>query len=110
VTWRITDRATFEVLRRSGKRARCGPVSVVYVEDGGERARVAYAVGRRTGGAVERNRLRRRLRSVVSGIEGEIGLSPGAYLVAPSVGASRLGHEELVSTVRKAMNRVQAPA
>ena len=35
VTWRITDRATFEALRRSGRRARCGPVSVVYLNDAG---------------------------------------------------------------------------
>jgi ribonuclease P protein component len=107
VTWRITDRATFEALRRTGKRARCGPVSVVFLDDGRERARVAYAIGRRAGGAVERNRLRRRLRSSVSEIEGEAGLSPGAYLVAPSRETSTLGHEELVSTVHRAIRRVQ---
>ena len=73
VTWRVTDRATFEALRRSGRRARCGPVSVVYLPDGGDRARVGYAVGRRAGGAVERNRLRRRLRAVVREIEGDKG-------------------------------------
>jgi ribonuclease P protein component len=39
--------------------------------------RVAYAVGRGVGGAVVRNRLRRRLRAVVT----ELGLRPGAYLV-----------------------------
>lgn len=107
MTWRITDRATFVALRRTGKRARCGPVSVVFLDDGRERARVAYAIGRRAGGAVERNRLRRRLRSAVSEIEGEAGLSPGAYLVAPSRETSMLGHEELVSTVHRAIRRVQ---
>ena len=107
MTWRITDRATFEALRRSGKRARSGPVSVVFLDDGGERARVAYAIGRRVGGAVERNRLRRRLRSAVSEIEGEAGLSPGAYLLAPSRETSTLGYEELVSTVHRAIRRVQ---
>jgi ribonuclease P protein component len=106
VTWRVTDRATFEALRHDGKRARSGSVSVVFLDDGGDRARVAYAVGRRVGGAVERNRLRRRLRSAVSVIESEAGLSPGAYLVAPSRETSKLEYEELVSTVHRAVRRV----
>ena len=106
MTWRVTDRATFEALRHDGKRARSGSVSVVFLDDGGDRARVAYAVGRRIGGAVERNRLRRRLRSAVSVIESEAGLSPGAYLVAPSRETSKLEYEELVSTVHRAVRRV----
>jgi ribonuclease P protein component len=107
VTWRVTDRATFEALRHEGKRARSESVSVVFLADGGDRARVAYAVGRRIGGAVERNRLRRRLRSAVSVVESEAGLSPGAYLVVPSRETSKLEYEELVSTVHKAIGRVQ---
>ena len=107
MTWRITDRATFEALRRSGRRARCGPVSVVYLHDDGDGARVGYAVGRRAGGAVERNRLRRRLRAVVQEIEADEGLRPGAYLVAPASETSGLGHEELTRTLREAMRRVQ---
>jgi len=107
VTWRITDRATFEALRRAGRRARCGPVSVVYLDDDGDRARVGYAVGRRTGGAVERNRLRRRLRAVVQEIETDEGLSPGAYLVASGRETSGLEHEELIRTLREAMRRAQ---
>lgn len=107
VTWRITDRATFEALRRSGRRARCGPVSVVYLHDDGDRARVGYAVGRRTGGAVERNRLRRRLRAVVRDIETDEGLRPGAYLVAPGPETSGLAYKELIRTLREAMRRAQ---
>jgi ribonuclease P protein component len=42
--------------------------------------RVAYAVGRRVGSAVDRNRIRRRLRAAVSQCAGE--LAPGgAYLL-----------------------------
>ncbi|MGO9341420.1 MAG: ribonuclease P protein component [Acidimicrobiales bacterium] len=107
MTWRITDRATFEALRRSGRRARCGPVSVVYLDDDGDRARVAYAVGRRAGGAVERNRLRRRLRAVIREIETDTGLRPGAYLVAPGQSTAGLEHDELSRTLREAMRRAQ---
>ncbi len=107
MTWRITDRATFEALRRSGRRARSGPVSVVFLHDDGDRARVGYAVGRRAGGAVERNRLRRRLRALVGAIETDGELRPGAYLVTPSREATDLGHEELAGTLREAMKRAQ---
>ena len=106
--WRIQDRATFEALRRSRHRGRRGHITVTFVAVGDDsRPRVAYAVGRRLGGAVERNRLRRRLRSAVSVIESEAGLSPGAYLVAPGRETSKMEYEELVSTVHKAIRRVQ---
>ncbi len=67
VVWRIRDRATFEALRRHGQRSRRGPITVTYVVSGDDSVpRVAYAVGKRVGGAVVRNRLRRRLRAVVA--------------------------------------------
>jgi ribonuclease P protein component len=63
--------------------------------------RVAFAVGRRVGGAVERNRLRRRLRAIVS--EAAPGLRPGAYLVAAGPDAASLPHPELQAAVIDAL-------
>ena len=110
MTWRITDRATFEELRKSGRRSRYGPVSVVFMPDGGERPRVAYAVGRRVGSAVTRNRLRRRMRAIVRGIELAEGLRAGAYLVVPRPETSELDHESLTKALREAMRRAQTEA
>ena len=66
----------------------------------GDAPRVAYSVGRRVGGAVVRNRLRRRLRSAVADIPG---LVPGAYLVGVSPRATALAYEDLKAQVRRAM-------
>lgn len=85
---RIRDRATFEALRREGRRARCDGVSVVYLAASTGEARVAYSIGRKVGRAVVRNRVRRRLRAAVRQLADEgVALPPGAYLVrvAPSV-------------------------
>jgi len=102
MVWRIRDRATFDQLRRAGRRSRRGEVTVTFCTDRDEVApRVAYAVGRRVGGAVVRNRLRRRLRAAVAEIDGS--LRPGAYLVAAGPRAVELPFEELKADVTAAM-------
>jgi ribonuclease P protein component len=63
---------------------------------------VAYAIGKRVGGAVERNRLRRRLRGVV----GELDLPPGAYLLGAGPEAAELSHEELKKLVHETLEAV----
>jgi ribonuclease P protein component len=63
-------------------------------------ARVAYAVSRAVGGAVDRNRVRRRLRAIVRGAE----LAPGAYLVAVAPAAALLPFDELAVHVDKALH------
>lgn len=106
--WRIRDRATFDELRRSRLRVRHGPISVTFVPDAGtDPPRVAYAVGRRVGTAVVRNRLRRRLRAIVAEQEQAGVLAAGAYLVAVRPEAAVLSFEELKTTVTSAMTRVQ---
>jgi ribonuclease P protein component len=77
---RIRDRRTFAALG-DGRRGAAGPVRVTWLPGAaGASRRVAFAVGRKVGGAVTRNRLRRQLRAVAADLAPD--LSPGAYLVA----------------------------
>jgi ribonuclease P protein component len=95
--WRIRDRTTFSAIRRA-PRFRCGPVTVSFIDgDPAVPPRAAYAVGRRVGGAVERNRLRRRLRAIAGQLASH--LQPGAYLFAAAPEAAGLAVGELRSTV-----------
>ena len=71
--------------------------------DSDEPPRVAYAVGRRVGGAVVRNRLRRRLRAVVSELEPQ--LKGGAYLVGAAPAATELTYGDLRRTVAEAVQQ-----
>ncbi|HYA69287.1 MAG TPA: ribonuclease P protein component [Acidimicrobiales bacterium] len=102
MVWRIRDRATFEALRVSGRRARRGPITVTYAPVGADpEPRVGYAVGKRVGGAVERNHVRRRLRAAVAEVAQDV--PPGVYLVAAGPEAGGIGFEELKRTVAAAM-------
>jgi ribonuclease P protein component len=102
VVWPIRDRATFETLRRAGRRSRRGHVTVTFTQVGDDPVpRVAYAVGKRVGGAVVRNRVRRRLRAAVTDIAGT--LRPGAYLVAAGREAAGQPFEDLKAHVTAAM-------
>ena len=52
--------------------------------------RVAFAIGRRVGPAVVRNRMRRRLRAVAAELAATAALAPGDYLVAARPAAAEL--------------------
>jgi ribonuclease P protein component len=82
--WRVRDRATFAALGRA-TRVRRGPLSVAWLDDGRPPPpRVAFAVSRRVGSAVTRNRLRRRLRELARRSE----LRPGVWFVSAGAGAA----------------------
>ncbi len=107
---RVSDRATFEALRRRAGRARCGAVTAAYcAADDPPMARVAYTVGRRAGNAVTRNRIRRRLRAAVGEIDAAGGLPPGAYMVWAGSEVVRLPFETLKESVARAMTSAAAP-
>jgi ribonuclease P protein component len=102
---RIREHSTFSALRRPAGRSSRGPLRVAFVRGAAgaafASAQVGYAIPRRYGNAVARNRLRRRLRAVVA----ELGpsLEPGAYLLSCEAELSTLGPQALTDTVRDAM-------
>jgi len=77
----------FSRLVSEGRRVRRDDLSVRWIiEDEAGAPCVAYAIGRKVGSAVVRNRIRRRLRVLVEG-EAHRGLPNGWYLVG--AGSSR---------------------
>jgi len=64
---------------------------------------VAYAVSKRFGAAVQRNRMRRRLRSAIDLLSGQI--PPGAYLVTTQPEALSMRFEELIHSLDDCLAR-----
>lgn len=127
--WRIRDQATFRELQTHGIRGRHGSIWITFLPDpppgdreatdaDGDRSpildrgplppRLAFAIGRRVGHAVERNRLRRRLRAIFADLARQDPgpLQPGAYLVGCQPGADGLTFEELREHVSRALTRI----
>jgi ribonuclease P protein component len=109
---RITTRSAFAELQRSRARGSCGPVRAAFVpaDEGavGVFPQVAYAIGRGCGGAVVRNRLRRRAREVVR--SEAPALRRGAYLLRFEAAAVALDPSELRHDVAAALHGAAARA
>jgi ribonuclease P protein component len=87
---------------------RRGPITVTWLAgDPADPPRVAYAIGRRTGGAVVRNRIRRRLRAIIREARSQLG--PGAYLFGATAAATSLSYEDLRATVCQALGALHRP-
>jgi ribonuclease P protein component len=112
VIWRVRDRATFETLQRHGRRVRRGPVTVVYLPAPAPPARVAYAINRKVGNAVARNKVRRRLRAIVGELDRETvgGLPAGTYLLTVRPEVTSLPYRDLADRVRSGCTAVTAAA
>jgi len=78
-------------------------VHFVAADEPGAIVSVAFSIGRSVGGAVERNRWRRRLRSIAADIAS--GLPPGAYLVGVGPDVHDLHFDELRERVIDTMHR-----
>jgi ribonuclease P protein component len=110
---RVTRSGDFDSVYRRGKSA-AGRHLVVYAFNRGEgdSARLGLSVGKRVGGAVERNRVKRVLREEFSRIQGTLAAGvdyvviarPGIYEYIEERGSRALGErlEELADRVTKA--------
>ncbi|MFM8790969.1 MAG: ribonuclease P protein component [Solirubrobacterales bacterium] len=82
---RLHRRDEFERLRRQGSRVRSGVVWCMMLPDPElDGPRMAFAIGRSSGDAVDRNRARRRIREAFRRID----LPSGLYLVGLTVPAT----------------------
>ena len=103
----------FERFRSEGRRFRHGVVWCSWVQDAaGTPPGVAYAIGRPVGGAVVRNRVRRRLRVIVAAEVARAPLPAGYYLVGVTPAAATASFHQLgadlglvTRLVRKAADR-----
>ncbi|MGQ0744702.1 MAG: ribonuclease P protein component [Acidimicrobiales bacterium] len=101
----VTDRATFAALGRT-RRARRGPLSVAWLAGRpGEAPRIAFSVSRKVGGAVVRNRIKRRLRAAMA--ESQTQLQPGAYLLAAGSEVATMPYSELRRLVTGLISHLQ---
>jgi ribonuclease P protein component len=109
---RITSRAAFAEVQRSRARGASGPVRAVFVPAAADAPglfpQVGYAIGRRCGPAVVRNRLRRRARAVVR--EEASTLPRGAFMVRLDPGAASQTAAEFRHDLARALHRAGAKA
>ena len=107
--WRIRDRRTFAELRRRGRRVRRGPLTVTWLPGReAEPPQAAFAVGRTAGGAVARNRVRRRLRAALRELQAAGRLPSGSYLLGGTVALAELPWTELVELLGAAIDEATA--
>ena len=111
--WRVRGRDSFrafhltrhETGRPRPTRVHIGPITVSFVNGNpAEPPRVAYAIGRKVGNAVERNRIRRQLRTILTEVVSQ--LRPGIYLIGVAPHATPLRFGELRLTVMRALDAI----
>jgi ribonuclease P protein component len=97
-------------LRRSGTRIRSGAVIVTHLPASpttGVPPRVAFAIGRRIGGAVQRNRLRRQLRAAFRQLSAQpTGVPAGAYLVGVQRRAVSSTYSQLTADLARCLAKL----
>jgi ribonuclease P protein component len=107
----ITDRADFRALRSSRCRGASGPVAVVVMErPSADRAAVAFALPRRVGSAVTRNRVRRRLREICRDLTQSGELPVGSYLFTTRGDCTQIRFTTLRGHVLTAVQRANGAA
>ncbi len=101
---RLHYRRDFDNLRINGKKVKRGFLSVAFNpgDDFSDGVRVAFAIGRSVGGAVVRNRVKRRLREVFHQmINKQIPIPSGDYLIRVFPGAENKSFTCLTQTLEK---------
>lgn len=106
---RIHERTIFARMRVEGKRVRSGSLWCSVILDPSLPApKVAYAIGKRSGSAVARNRIRRRLRPLM--VANSSQLPRGYFLVGADAEAATKSATDLNSEVAQLVKRLRKVA
>lgn len=106
LTWRTRGRSSFEGLRRAST-VRSGPLTVSWLPaQSAQPPALAFAIGKRVGNAVVRNRLRRRLREAARQLAT---LPGGTYLIRARPGAVTLSFQEISTHLSRAVGSLTSP-
>lgn len=110
VVERLNRRAHFDRLRAHATTLREGPLRIAFVDPdcdaGPHGAAIGFSVPRSYGSAVQRNRLRRRLREILREAERVGALPQRWYLVSVAGTCRELGYAELRRWLTRALARV----
>lgn len=101
----LRRRSDFTRVSRRGRRV-AGRHLTCFVTTGAERTRVGVTVSAQVGGAVARNRLRRRLRAILDGYLLATGPARDVVFIARP-GAAELSFAELTAEVERTFGRPQ---
>lgn len=108
--WRVTERESFQDLRRGGRRVRRGSLAVTFLAPDPSSPptppRVAFAIGTTVGGAVVRNRIRRRVRAALRGLLVVDRLPAGTYLIGATTETAQMPWSKLVATLSTTIDEV----
>jgi ribonuclease P protein component len=108
--WRIRERRAFQNLARNGRKARTQTLWCTFVNDpAAAPLRVAFSVGRSVGPATQRNRLRRRLRALVTSSADRAGIGSGWLLIGARPAAAEQTFAALGTEVDSLFERILTP-
>lgn len=101
----LRRRAAFDHLYRRGRRQRIGKILMISASNVEGDVQVGFVAGRQVGGAVERNRAKRRLRAAMARVPLPAGAS---FIVVALPGANEASFQKLVDWVSTAVTNEAA--
>ena len=99
---RLRGRRAFADLAQRGRTVRSGPLRVRFLAAPGGPS-IGYAISKKVGTAVVRNRIRRRLRAACASTNA---LTSGFYLISPDASAASAPFDQLVGALDNAFTSV----